>query len=284
MTNVLITGATGSLGRALLSALSKDAFTVVASATKNTLDNEVRFVPCDLLDHHQISRLIETTKPDIIFHLAATFGQDLNLAYQLNVAATVELLESIKKLKLATRLLMIGSAAEYGLIKPEDNPISEQTPLVPFTVYGVTKAWQSQLLGLYANQGIDVLCARIFNLFGPHMSNRLFAGYLDEQITLLKAGKIKTIQVGQLTAIRDYLSTADAAKQLIKIAEKGLRGNVYHVGSGTPMTMEDFLKMQLKKNGLDENVITLSDELSSRGIGVQTIYADMRKTRSLELN
>ena len=181
-----------------------------------------------------------------------------------------------------TRVVLIGSAAEYGPVRPEENPIPESRFLNPVSVYGLSKAWQSQLLALYAGRGVDVLCARVFNLYGPGVSEGLFAGRLQRRIEDILAGRQTLVEVGPLSAIRDYLSTAEAARLLLMIAELGLAGEVYHLASGVPVAMEEFLRRQLILHGLDQSIVrTAADFSNHRGYDVPMIYADMRKTKAL---
>lgn len=282
MTKVLVTGATGALGRALISGLKPKDYEIFATGTKENknVDSDISFSVCDLRNNDQLKHLYNNVQPDLIFHLAATFTPDLSEAYMINVAASKQILELAQD---KARVVLIGSAAEYGMVKPEENPINEDHVLAPFTAYGISKAWQTQLLGFYQHQGVDVVCARIFNLHGPHMSSRLFAGVIQAQIDLIKRGKQQFIEVGDLSATRDYLSTEQAVKQLLLIAKHAMTGNIYHVASGIPTTMREFLSMQLKAHSLDDSMIRISQScLSPKGPGVPMIFADMTKTNRLK--
>jgi GDP-4-dehydro-6-deoxy-D-mannose reductase len=138
-------------------------------------------------------------------------------------------------------------------------------------------------MGLYASRGSDVICARIFNLFGPGISEKLLAGRIQNQINAVKLEKKSSITVGPLTAIRDYVSTNEAARQLLIIAAHGISGNIYHIGSGQPITMRDFLIHQLKVNGLSSALIDEAPSHSNHsGYDVPMIFANMQKTRNLE--
>lgn len=282
MTKVLVTGATGALGKALIKELKSKDFETFATATKEnqSIGSDIFFSACDLRNNEELEQLYNEIQPELIFHLAATFTSDLSEAYRVNVAASKQILELAQD---KARVVLIGSAAEYGMVKPDESPVKEDHALAPFTAYGVSKAWQTQLLGFYEQKGADVVCARIFNLYGPNMSNRLFAGIVQAQIDLIKAGKQQFIEVGDLSATRDYLSTEEAVDQLLLIAKHGMAGNIYHVASGIPTTMREFLTMQLKANLLDESIIRISQNCQSpNGPRVPVIFADMTKTNRLK--
>jgi len=150
---------------------------------------------------------------------------------------------------------LIGSAAEYGVVRLEENPIREDRVLNPVSIYGLTKAWQTQLAGYYASSGVDVVVARVFNLDGPRLSERLFIGRLQKQIAEVLACQKTVIELGPLTAIRDYVSTDEAADQVLAIAEHGETGRVYHVASGLPVKMRDILVRYLSIHKLDASIV-----------------------------
>ena len=174
MKRVLVTGGTGALGRAVIARMHKSGSYQVAAVGRQRNDDPSG-IRCDVRNPEQLSAALDRAKPDCVLHLAATFSGDLNEAYAVNVAPAQRILEWVQRNGLKTRVILIGSAAEYGVVKPNENPIREDHVLAPISVYGISKAWQSQLLGFYTYQGVDVVCARIFNLYGPGVSDRLFA-------------------------------------------------------------------------------------------------------------
>lgn len=275
---VLITGATGALGQALMSRLAANQSDLDFFAPSRGEGPE----QLDLRHHNHIVRTIERTQPNLIMHLAATFSNDFDEAFAINVSAARHILQAIEELALLTRVILIGSAAEYGLVSVEENPISEERVLRPVSIYGVTKAWQTELAYMYATRGVNVVVARIFNLIGPCLSERLFIGRLHKQIEELHCGRRAKIEVGPLSAIRDYISINDAITQLLAIADFGEAGEVYHVANGQPITMRELLARELAAHGLDESVVIEDSELSNRrGYDVPSIYADISKTTAL---
>ncbi len=280
MRRALITGAGGALGRVLVARLT-DApdWQVVAtgrSPAKPGLEQ------LDVKCHDSVVRAITTTQPDVIFHLAASFSLDFDEAYDGNVCGTRTLLEALAATSSRARVLLMGSAAEYGLVRPEDNPITEGQALRPMTVYGLTKAWQTQLGLLHASRGAHVVVARLFNLRANGLSERLFAGRVERQIAEVLAGARSTIEVGSLDSVRDYVSAADAAEQILAIATRGTPGHVYHVGSGSPVRMRELLSAMLAEHGLGMDLVTdRSPSSSHQGYDVPIAFADMTKTRHL---
>lgn len=283
MTQVLIIGASGALGRAVVANLQRrKGYFLVTTGQQSCSLYTVSYLPCDIRDPRQLATVLDEVQPDWVLHLAAVFTDNLVEARTVNVEPAQQILEWVRHGKRSTRIVLIGSAAEYGVIRPEENPIREDRVLAPVSAYGVSKAWQTQLIGYFAQCGVDVVCARIFNLYGPGMSDRLFAGRLYRQMSEVLAGQRSVIEVGPLDAIRDYLDTATAAVQLLAIAHYGCSGEIYHVASGIPLSMREFLNRELASAGLDPVIVQEAVALSNhRGYDVPVIYADLAKTRTL---
>lgn len=280
MKSVLITGATGALGQAIIGRLRNNVNCRVIATSRHPHDESDIYL--DVGDREQILSTIKSTEPDLVLHLAATFANDFNEAYAINVEATKNLLEILQESGFCTRVLLIGSAAEYGVVRPEENPIQEDHALNPMSIYGLTKAWQTQLAGLYASRGVDVVVARVFNLDGPRLSDRLFVGRLQKQIDEVLNGLKPVIELGPLAATRDYISVDDAADQILAIAAHGESGRVYHVASGKPVTMRDILIRYLANHKLDASIVRESAALTNRiGYDVPAIYADVTNTMQL---
>ena len=276
---VLVTGATGALGKAVIEYLNKkDGYKVVTTGRSG---NDTDF-QLDITDEARLAEIIDQVKPGLIIQLAATFTHDFDDAYAVNVKANRQLLELVKHTKSNLRVLLIGSAAEYGVIEADESPVSEEHDLNPVSVYGLTKVWQTQLAGFYSKRGVDVVVARIFNLKGRGLSEKLFVGRLQKQIDGVLSCESSVIELGPLSATRDYISTEDAARQLIDIAEFGESGLVYHIASGKPVVMRELLKATLREYDLDLSIVQEADEKSNRsGYDVPVIYADIKRTSQL---
>lgn len=279
MITVLVTGATGALGKAVIAYLNnKDGYKIVTTSR----DGENADYQLNITDEVKLSEIINQVRPALILQLAATFTHDFEDAYAVNVEANRQLLEIVQQLQDETRVVLIGSAAEYGLIQPDENPIAEDHGLNPVSVYGLTKAWQSQLAGFYSCRGVDVVVARVFNLKGENLSDKLFFGRLKKQIDEVVSGGKSIIELGPLSASRDYISTSDAAQQIFSIAELGESGLVYHVASGEPVVMRELLIHTLEEYNFDLSIVHESDEKTNRtGYDVPVIYADMKRTSLL---
>ncbi len=282
MKRVVVTGASGALGvcfvRHLRSLNAYDVYTL----NRSTPAEDTQNVECDLSQPGHVTRALDGVKPDYIVHLAATFSSDFSESYQVNFWAGKEILEWVEAVRPVCRVLLVGTAAEYGVVTPAENPISEKRALAPVSVYGLTKAFQTQLVAFYAARGVGAVCARIFNLRGDGFSERLFVGKVNAQIDAIKRGSQTHLVVGPLSACRDYVHTDEAVGQMMVILRHGIAGETYHVASGRPITMRSMLEEELAINGLDFSVVREANQFSDRrGYDVPVIYADMSKTHQL---
>ena len=275
--NILVTGSKGLSGRHLTPLLAATASSSIYQTDILPDPSVANYFCCDLSSSGAVEELLVTVKPDQIYHLAGLFSGEFEKDLAANVLATKNILDAILKLKLRSRVLLIGSAAEYGLIKPEQNPVTENSPLNPVSIYGVTKAYQTQLMGYYHTvHGLDLMLARPFNLLGRGASEKLFVGRLYRQIEDYQTGKIKQITVGNLDSYRDYIAIEDACRHYLTIMNRGKSGEVYNVGSGRPVQMRKLLEQLLQEAGLTLSVVGQTDQPASvNKLDIKEIYADI---------
>jgi len=152
------------------------------------------------------------------------------------------------------RILALGTCAEYD---PQDPcPWTEDRPILPLTPYGQARAalWRD----LSDLCGDDLIWARLFHLFGPGEDIRRFAPSL---IVRLRAGE--TVEVHAAPLIRDYASTAHAARCLAALLEADCTGAI-DIGSGSSMTLGDLAYVIATEIGGLERLV-----LTDSGVGDQ---------------
>jgi len=277
---VLITGAQGFSGRALLEFLSHDKGCRLFLTDVRPDSSLKDFFPCDLSRPEDVRLLLIETQPDQIYHLTGTFTNDYETDYKANCLSSKNLLDALLALKKQSRVLLIGSAAEYGNAMNGEVPIAEDHPLLPVSVYGLTKVFQTQMMKYYSNNhALDLVMARPFNLFGKGISSKLFVGRVYEQIQEFRSGKIRKIVVGSLQSERDYLHVKRAVGDYQVIMAKGHSGEIYNVGSGQPIKVAALLDQILKEEGLDWSIVEEGNYLSS---SVSISFADVSKLKRLK--
>jgi GDP-4-dehydro-6-deoxy-D-mannose reductase len=218
----------------------------------------------DLRDKSAIVHLIQDLKPDCIFHLAGViYSSNWDELFQSNVQTTSNLLESLKLANISScRVVIPGSAAEYGLISPTDLPLAESHVLNPITPYGVAKAWQTTIARYFASQGVNVLIGRIFNLIGKGASENSSIGSFENQLRKIKNGTSPPeIVSGNLTSKRDFIDISDACQALIDLAIKGKTGEIYNICSGKSISMEQILLKMIERLGLEIEIVVDSKRI-----------------------
>ena len=281
--STLVTGSTGAFGSILVKWLQKNNSEQIWCTGRKSLKKK-GYYSCDLTNAVETKSLIARLRPKLIFHMAGNYINTHDLDYSINSLGAKHIIRALIEKNINARVILIGSAAEYGIVSPDENPIKENRALCPVTVYGLSKAFQTQL-GIYfaQNSNIEILVARMFNLQAPGLSERLFIGRMEKQITAFLQGEIKEIVTGNLDSQRDYISADKAIEQLIMIAKKGKSGEVYHIASGQPIKMKELLHKMLLDARIDP--LKIKEDIGAIGkidYDVPVIYADMSKTNNLK--
>jgi len=278
---ILITGANGFTSSHLVRYLQQNPELKIYCTTRNQPENANSII-CDLTDYNSVNNLIQEIKPDQIYHLAGSFSNDYHTDYANNVLSSKYVLDSLIKNKLSCRVLLIGSAAEYGFIKEEDNPVKEDHPLNPVSIYGLTKVYQTHLMKFYCQvYDLDIVMARPFNLLGENISRQLFIGRVYQQIEEYKSGKVDKIRLGDLQSKRDYIDVQEAVKYYELIMNHGKKGEAYNVGSGFSVKLSDLLERILLENDLTMELVNIKTTNFVDKLNVDDIFADLSKINLL---
>lgn len=280
---VLITGVNGFIGSNLSRLIKVELPNLSVVGVDRVMlpaNMEIPYLQVDLLDREAINRVIQTTQPDYIFHLAGViYSGDLQDLFKGNVQSTVNLLESVKALKKPLRVIIPGSAAEYGSILPTDLPLSEQQIPNPVSPYGVAKVWQTTVARYYATQGVDVQIGRVFNVIGKGMPEELSIGSFARQLGKISFGELPPqLSVGNLKPKRDFVDVEDVCRAFITMAENGRSGEISNICSGKSISIEDLLRLMLARTKLDVAIII--DPSRMKGADIDDIYGDNSKLAS----
>jgi GDP-4-dehydro-6-deoxy-D-mannose reductase len=206
----------------------------------------------DITNREQIRHAVSQAHPDLVFHLAAQSSVAASWAdpastLRINAGGAIELFEALRAERLSPRIILVGSGEQYGPVRPEQNPIREDTPFQPISPYGVSKAAQD-LYGYqyFAAYGLPVLRVRLFNSFGPHQTELFVLADFARQIALIEQGVTEPVlTVGNLQAQRDFLPVEDVAHAMLAVAERGQPGQAYNIGSGHARPIRELLDILL---------------------------------------
>ncbi|NEX02300.1 GDPmannose 4,6-dehydratase [Pseudobutyrivibrio sp. NOR37] len=286
----LVIGGAGFVGAYLVRHLKNDLGqdVVVTKMEHESLDidgidmNSIEIENLNILNEDEIVELFNKDRPDYIFHLAAQSSVSVSwknpkLTVDVNIKGAVNLLEALRKIDFKPRTLIIGSGEEYGHIRANETPITEDNNTRPGNIYAATKACQNMLGKIYADAyGLDVVMVRAFNHIGPNQTPLFVVADFCQQVAMIEAGKQEpVIRVGNLSAARDFTDVRDVVRAYAMLVEKGESGETYNVGSGKAVVIDDILRMILKNSTKEIKVEVDTNKL--RPVDVPIIEADITK-------
>lgn len=250
----LIIGGAGFVGGYLIRELNAAGQEVFATCLENeNISGSCTVRTLNILDADAVSGVIGEIKPDVIYHLAAQSSVSLSwkkpqLTADINVIGTINVLEAVKNSeKKDIRLILIGSGEEYGFIRKDACPLTEEEPLNPGNIYAATKACQGMLGEIYARAyKMDIIMVRAFNHSGPQQLPMFVISDFCRQIALIEKGDAPAVMsVGNLAAKRDFTDVRDVVRAYRLLGEKGVSGRTYNVGRGKAVEIQYILDTAL---------------------------------------
>jgi len=255
----LILGADGFIGRQATMVLAKDneVYRGLHSA-----DGGKNAVKVNLLDKTTISAALSTVKPQIIINCAGVVENSDKA--KLNIEFTKNLLDAVVTSGLKFKKIIIcGSAAEYGQVDPSNLPVSEEVSLNALNDYGRSKLQETELaLGYKHKYGLPIIIARIFNPIGLGMHKRMIIPGILRQVIAIKEGAPGVIEVSRLDSTRDYVNVKDVAQAIKAIALGQTHYDIYNIGSGRSTSNQELIDRVLDNFSLAKRpqiIETLAD-------------------------
>lgn len=291
---VLITGITGMAGSHLadyLLSISEDVEIYGTFRWRSRMENvahlkgKVNLIQCELTDFTNAVKALEISKPDFIFHLAA---QSYVLASWSSPTATM--LENPRmQINLFEAMLMTGidcpiqvalSSEEYGMVYPNELPITEDNPLRPLSPYAVSKVTQDMMAYQYhKSHGLKTIRTRTFNHEGPRRGHVFVTSNFARQIALIEAGKQEPVlYVGNLDAKRDWSDVRDIVRAYWLAVNRCVPGEVYVIASGQSYSVQEMLDMLILMS--DAKVEIRQDPARMRPSDVMVLQGDPSKFKA----
>lgn len=244
MKKAIVTGATGFIGKFLVRELVRqniEVITIVRKETKNleVLNNlPVRIVQCNIAEYRTLPQLIIDCDIDVVFHIAWQGVSDMdvrNQSIQLrNLQSTLDLIDAMNDMHIKT-FIGCGSMheAESILEMTEDKIISNLGYM--YNSAKTSAHWMGKAKA--GNYGIRFFWPLINTYGEEERSNRL----INMIIRNILKGKSPALSAGN--QYYDFVHVSDVARALYLIAEKGIDGTNYVIGSGDAKPLKEFLKI-----------------------------------------
>lgn len=242
MKHILLTGATGMIGSAIVRAALLQDYDITCLVRKNSpriknipQNERVHIVDCDISGYATVEL---TQKYDIFMHLAwnkTTVGGRDDVDSQLaNIQHTLDAVRLAHRAGCSV-FIGAGSQAEYGVQKV---PLTPDLPCNPESGYGIAKYTAGRLSALLCKQlGVRFNWLRILSVYGKHDGENTLISYVIRE---LKAGK--SPELTPCEQIWDYLHCDDAARAFLAVAERGVDGKVYPLGSGQGRRLSEYIE------------------------------------------
>lgn len=237
---VLVTGASGFVGRHLTRSLGEHGDEVIAWGFTDT--PRADGVVLDLLDPDAPGTQ-DLRDLDAVIHLAGlaqagpSFTEPARYV-STNTAMEINLFEELLRQQSFPRVLVVSTGAVYG---GSEALITETSPLDPTSPYTVSKLAQEMLGWYYSKRGFEVIVARPFNHIGPGQGPGYLVADVCSQIVALEECGGGELVVGNLQSVRDYTDVRDVAAAYVRLVHDGTPGEVYNVCSGTSHSGEELV-------------------------------------------
>lgn len=284
---ILITGCSGLLGSYLAKAYVQKGGHKIYGITEvpDYTAPDIKVYHLDIRDRDRLFDVVETVKPELVFHLAAIANvgfswKNPKLTYEVNFIGTSNLLEAVEKYVPNSRVLIMSTAELYG--DQEKEYLDENLPTTARSPYALSKAAMEMLAELYIQSAkLNIITLRSFNFTGPGQDRKFVASDFSFQIARIEVGQEPVLKVGNLSAVRDISDVRDIARYLTVIAQKGKTGGTYNLCSGKSHSIRDLLDILLSLS--NKTIAVVVDETKFRPIDIPMLMGDTNRLREFEL-
>lgn len=246
--DLLLTGATGFVGRAVLAeALARGMAVTAVSRQAGPARAGLRWRAADLLQPAGRALALAGPVAPVLVHGAwyvehgAFWTSELNAAWRVASAELVRgFVENGGKVVVA-----LGSCAEYAPLPDGGAPWAEDRALGPVSPYGAAKvALHDDLAAICAAAGAQLVWARLFHLTGRGEDRRRF---LPQMADALRGGRVALVRAAELR--RDFAPTDHVARALLQLARSDAAAGAVNVGAGAGASLGDYARLLADRLG-----------------------------------
>lgn len=257
---ILITGASGFLGSALVEELSSNLppntsfFSIGLKNPQGPGSQILKHFSCNLEDIAEVQKVIERVQPDRVYHLAGVSQVSRSIEFEVyfkgNFIQTQNLLEALTKLKKPVRLLLASSVHVYG---NQSGNITEDLPLKTESSYAFTKFLAEEALRQFCKEdpSREGLVVRLSSCLGPGQGPGFVAGDFALKIAQALSQDLPMIKTGPLNSHRQFLDKRDAARafRLLMLSRALAPFEVFNLASPNKVTTAELLEEFLRSSG-----------------------------------
>lgn len=279
MKRVFITGCSGFLASYLIDLLHREGNCKLSGITEipGFTSDKIDVHHIDIRDKKKLFAIMKKIRPQVTFHLAAITNvafswEHQDLTYEVNFIGSSNLIEAIALYAADSRVLLMSSAELYG--DTEKKFLDENTAISVRNPYSLSKYAMEMAADLYINsKNFDIIKLRSFNFTGPGQDKKFVTSDFSAQIAAIEKGtKEPAIRVGNLSAVRDFSDVRDTARYLKVIAEKGSRGGIYNLCSGTTHSIREILDILLSFS--EKEIKVVEDKEKFRPLDISRLAGD----------
>jgi GDP-4-dehydro-6-deoxy-D-mannose reductase len=241
---VLVTGGEGFAARHARNAFAARGWETVSADVAGSPD-----IRMDLQDAASVRAAVEAARADAILHLGGiafvpTAWEKPAFVFDVNAAGTMRILEAVRAVAPATRVLCVTSAEIYGNAANPDVPVTEDVPFAPDNLYGASKAAADAAALAYAKHfSLSVMTARPANHIGPGQNPSFVSSAFASRVKAIAEGRETHLAVGNLEQPRDFLDVRDVVEAYADILERGEPATGYNISSGKQVTTGEILRL-----------------------------------------
>lgn len=232
---VFVTGGSGFVGGHLIESLLDRGCEVRALVHHRAVrtHDRVEIVQGDISDRELLSKALTGT--DVLIHLASALGSSAigrKEFWRINALGTESVLEAARRAGVG-RAVHISSAGVFGAVRRGEIALESTSP-APITVYDKTKLEGEEAALRFAREGLDLVIVRPGWAYGPG-DTRTF-----KLIKAVCSGRF--IMAGRGKGFQSPVYVDDLVEGILLAAEKGRKGEVYHLAGGEILTVRDMVK------------------------------------------
>ena len=286
MPKALITGVTGQDGSYLAEFLLDKGYEVVGMVRRTSHDSyeriehlldRIEVVAADLLDQHSLTVVLQETRPDEVYNLAAqsfvpTSWNQPVLTGEFTALGVTRILEAIRLVHPSARFYQASSSEMFG--KVTETPQRETTPFYPRSPYGVAKVYGHWITVNY-RESYDLFAVSgiLFNHESPRRGIEFVTRKVTDGVARIKLGLAKELRLGNLDARRDWGFAGDYVEAMWLMLQQA-EPRDYVVGTGETHSVRELVELAFGHVGLDYRKYVVSDPRFHRPAEVDLLLAD----------